>query len=153
MPRPCALAPATLALSLQELLKTFTVQWSDLVHWLVSSAMSTQTRGTQDVIRCHMVLCFSAGESREQRSSVLKWNSTLKNSSLKRSGREMAFEDRWMAFEDRWIKNKHIGCACTAYAHMYGWMTPLGNRATQKGFPVCNPWQLSWSVTDRQTDR
>lgn len=29
----------------------FTVQWSGLVHWLVSSAMLTQNRGTDDVIR------------------------------------------------------------------------------------------------------
>lgn len=101
----------------------FTVQWSGLVHWLVSSAMLTQTRGTGDVIRCHMVLHFRNGESRgaEIICSLLHPTGTWENGSL----------TRWNG-TDGWIKKKtylHRLCMYSMYGETDGWITPLPNVA------------------------
>lgn len=77
--------------------------------------MLTQTRGTEDVIRCHMVLSFRGGESGEQRSSVLHQNGTLKKQFEEVKERRNG--------TDRWIKiNTGYSCIEYVYIDVYGWI-------------------------------
>lgn len=129
----------------------FPVQWTGLVHWLVSSAMLTQTRGTEDVIRCHMVLRFRGSESREQGSAVPRGNEKKKQfEEVKANG-----TDRWIKINtqsmhvrmDRWTDESP-----PLQKMRLSWPTLCAKH--EKCIPDhrCNPWQLPWSETHWQIE-